>query len=214
MKRSITILALFIILTIVFSTLSGCKPDERAGGNYASTTPTTVNTPVSNTATPETGKSSIVYPPLVAGIADANIELADGTTTKVSDRKGKIILLNLWGIWCGPCRAEMPALVQLQQQYGDKGFEVIGLNIGDADGKTEDMAKIKEFGEKFTPQITYPLGRIDRATTNQFYLLTRQEVVPQSILITRDGKLRGVFTGGGQRIVDSIKDTLEKALAE
>ena len=214
MKRIITTLALFIVLTVVFSSFTGCKGTGQVDGNNANAVTANGNTNGPAAPANETSKSSAVYPPLVAGIADANIELADGTTTKVSDRKGKVILLNLWGIWCGPCRAEMPALVQMQQQYGEKGFEVIGLNIGDADGKPEDMAKIKMFAENFAPKINYTLGRIDRAATNQFYLLTRQEVVPQSILITRDGHLRGVFTGGGSRITDSIRETLEKALAE
>ncbi len=210
MKRIFTILALFIILTIVFSSLNGCKGTQTGVNNAANGAPANANTLNATNG----GGSSSVYPLLVSGIADANIELADGTVTKVSERKGKVILLNLWGIWCGPCRAEMPALAQMQAQYGDKGFEVIGLNVGDSDGKPEPLENIKKFEAEFTPKINYALGRIDRATINQFYLLTRQEVVPQSILITRDGHLRGVFVGGGPRITASMQETLDKAMAE
>ena len=211
MKRIITTLALFIVLTIVFSSLNGCKGTQTATNNAANSIPANAN---ANTTAGGGNGSSTVYPLLVSGIADANIEMADGTVTKVSERKGKVILLYLWGIWCGPCRAEMPALAQMQAQYGDKGFEVIGLNVGDADGKPEPLENIKKFEAEFTPKINYALGRIDRATINQVYLLTRQEVVPQSILITRDGHLRGVFVGGGPRITASIQETLDKAMAE
>ena len=208
MKRIITTLALFIILTIVFSGMNGCNGTQTPTNN-ANGTPANTNT----TATGGNGAST-VYPLLVSGIADAPIELTDGTVTKVSERKGKVILLNLWGIWCGPCRAEMPALAQMQQQYADKGFEVIGLNIGDQDGKPEDIEKIKKFEAEFTPKINYTLGRIDRASTQQFYLQSRQEVVPQSFLVNRYGQLRGYWVGGGTRVTASIQETLEKAMAE
>ncbi|MFM9905468.1 MAG: TlpA disulfide reductase family protein [Pyrinomonadaceae bacterium] len=208
MKRIITKLALFVFFTIVFSSFTGCKgTSQQANANNAAAAPP--NAVAQSNGEPT--KSSN-YPLLVSGIADANIELLDSTMTKVAERKGKVILLNLWGIWCGPCRAEMPALAQLQAQYGEKGFEVIGLNIGDSDGSPEGLENIKKFSEQMN--LNYTLGRIDRAATNQFYLLTRQEVVPQSVLVTRDGHLRGVFVGGGSRVTDSIKETVEKAMNE
>src|SRR5437763_3981345 len=66
------------------------------------------------------------YPPLVSGIADAPIEMVDGSPSKIADRKGKVVLVNLWATWCGYCRQEMPHLISMQNQYRDKGFQVLG----------------------------------------------------------------------------------------
>ena len=142
MKEFVTNLALLVIFAIAFSGLNACSGKQQTTSNT-----NTANQPANaNTQTSETKAS--IYPPLPSGIADGEIELADGTITKASDHKGKVILLNLWGIWCGPCRDEMPHLAELQAAYGERGFEVIGLNIGDEDGAPENLDKIKAFGEK------------------------------------------------------------------
>ncbi len=209
MKEIITNLGLFIVFCIVFSGLSGCS------GKVSST----ANTSAANTAASPSSASpaksnsqSSAYPPLAAGLADADIELLDGTVTRVSERKGKVILLNLWGIWCGPCRGEMPHLVALQDQYRDQGFEVIGLNIGDENQNPEDMGAIKAFGEKM--KLNYTLGRVKRDTTAQVYKITHEEVVPQSLLVDREGHLRGVFIGAGPNVVSKIQETVAKAIGE
>lgn len=210
MKEIITNTVLFVVFAIVFSSLTGCKDGNATQSNVNGT-----NAPASPVET-EQAKSdskSSAYPPLAAGVADADIELTDGTKTKVSDRKGKVILLNLWGIWCGPCRAEMPDLVKLQDQYKDKGFEVLGLNIGADDaGTPENLNAIKTFGEK--NNINYTLARISQAATNQVYLVTRQQAVPQTLLVDREGHLRGVFIGGGPTVMAKIKETVANTVAE
>src|SRR2546430_15520425 len=57
------------------------------------------------------------YPPLVSNVADAPIEMVDGPPSKISDRKGKIVLINLWATWCGYCRQEMPRVIAVPNQY-------------------------------------------------------------------------------------------------
>ena len=210
MKQFITNLALFVALAIAFSSFNACKTTPQTATNdNAGNAPVNAN---ANANTQKADSKSSDYPPLVSGIADGQIELLDGTVTKASDHKGKVVLLNLWGIWCGPCRDEMPHLAQLQTAYGERGFEVIGLNIGDHDGGLEDFAAIKEFGEKM--KLNYTLGRIANSTTAQFYKLTRQEAVPQTILVDRDGRLRGVFVGGGSKVIGSMTETVDKVMSE
>lgn len=208
MKQFITNLALFIVLAIAFSSFNACKSTQPATANNNTANPTDV----ANANTDKTETKSSDYPPLISGIAEGPIELLDGTITKASDHKGKVVLLNLWGIWCGPCREEMPHLAQLQAAYGDRGFEVIGLNIGDHDGAPEDMAAIKAFGEQM--KLNYTLGRISNTTTAQFYKLSRQEAVPQTVLVDRDGRLRGLFIGGGAKVIASMTQTVDKVMAE
>ena len=71
----------------------------------------------------------------------AELKGLDSAKFKIEDYKGKIVLVNLWATWCGPCKGEMPHLVELQNTYKEKGFEILGLDTDEDD--TE--AKVKEF---------------------------------------------------------------------
>jgi thiol-disulfide isomerase/thioredoxin len=197
-------LAVFIVLCFALSSLTGCGGTGTSGDN--TTTGTSTSTAGSSSEKPS------AYPALSSGMMNVEIEALDGTKTKVSDHKGKVLMLNLWGIWCGPCREEMPHLAQMQKQYADKGLEVISLNIGDHDGRPEPVENIKKFAEQM--KLDYTLARIQGDNINQFYLLSKQQVVPQTVLIDRDLHLRGVFVGGGQGIFNQMQQTLDKAMTE
>jgi thiol-disulfide isomerase/thioredoxin len=60
---------------------------------------------------------------------NSSFSLADGTRLQLSDMRGKYVLLQFWGSWCGPCRKENPHLAQLYQQYAARGFEVVSVGI-------------------------------------------------------------------------------------
>jgi thiol-disulfide isomerase/thioredoxin len=166
-----------------------------------------------NGSSANTGKAEeSSYPPLPSALANARFQLLDGTSMTLAEKKGKVLLVNIWGTWCGPCRAEMPHLIELQNKYGDKGFEVIGLNIGDGAGAPEPVDQIKAFAEKMG--LNYTIAISSNETTREFYRLTRQEVVPQTLVVDRNGKLRGVLVGSGQRVYDSMYETTAKLMAE
>ena len=202
MKEFITNLALFIVFCMAFSSFTACDGTQADNANLAKK---------GNTQTKNSSKASD-FPPVVSGIAEGEIVLLDGTKTKLSDHKGKVVILNLWGIWCGPCRDEMPHLAAMQKQYADEGLEVFGLNIGDHDGKPEPVENIKKFAADM--KIDYTLARIEYPVINSFYTLTKQQVVPQTILVDREGRLRGVFVGGGQRVYDQLQESLDKTMSE
>ena len=206
MKQLFTNLALFIVFCIVFSGLSACTGTQSNIANNSSAKPTTKANAQTNDA-----KTS-AYPLLGSGLAEAELEMLDGAKTKISDRKGKVVLVNIWGTWCGPCRAEMPFLIAMQDQYRDRGLEIMGLNIGDGGGTPESVEAIKKFVEQM--KLNYTIVRSSNAATAQFYAITKQQVVPQTMLVDRDGHLRGVFIGGGQSIAEAIKTALEKTMAE
>src|SRR4051794_20662299 len=65
---------------------------------------------------------------------------------KLADYKGKVVVLDFYATWCEPCRAETPHLVNLQKQYGDKGLQVIGLNVGGDDDRAQVPGFATEFG--------------------------------------------------------------------
>lgn len=200
MREFITNLALFVVFCIACSSFTACT-GTADNGNLAK----------KGSQTKDSGKSS-EYPPMNSAIAEGDIYLLDGTKTKLNDHKGSVVILNMWGIWCGPCRDEMPHLNAMFKQYGDKGLEVLGLNIGDHDGRPEPVENIKKFA--VDSKIDYTLARVDQPIVNQFYTLTKQQVVPQTFLVDREGRLRGVFVGGGQSNYNAIQQSLDKVMNE
>jgi thiol-disulfide isomerase/thioredoxin len=206
MKNIFQITSTFVLATLAFSALTGC-----GGGSGNVNTASTSNTVTTANSQPAANRSS-EYPPLASGLAQAELELLDGTKFTIADHKGKVLLLNIWGTWCGPCRAEMPHLVALKEQYGPEGFEILGLNVGDGQGSPEPNDLVQPFVAKMG--LNYVIARIPNPAMREFYKITKQDVVPQTLLVDREGHLRGVFVGGGGKVIESMKQTLEKTLAE
>lgn len=202
MKKLLENLALFAILTVAFSALTGCS-----GSGETNVVLTTANSNVQSS-----GSTSSQYPPLASSVAQADFELLDGTKFKLADHKGKVLLVNIWGTWCGPCRAEMPHLVEMQEKHGSNGFEVIGLNIGDGEGGIESNELIKPFVEKM--KLNYTIARSPNESTAKFMRFTKQTGVPQTLLIDREGNLRNVFHGGGNSTIESMHQMVDKTMAE
>jgi thiol-disulfide isomerase/thioredoxin len=205
MKEVVTNLVLFTVLALVFSSLTGCT-GTTANSNKGSNTP-----PVPPRVDTDPNKASI-YPALPQTFAEAQMEMLDGSKSRIGDHKGKALILNLWAIWCGPCRDEMPHLAAMQKQYGNTRLEVISLNIGDHDGVPEPIDNIKKFATD--NKIDYTLGRISMEGFRQFVSVTKQTPIPQTVMVDRDGRLRGVFIGGGPNAFASMQQTIDKIMNE
>lgn len=207
MKSTYKNLILFVVLSIVLSGFTACLDkanSQKSPANDAAQT---------NSASGEkdtVAKSN--YPNLPAGIMNAEIKNLDGGTFKMSDKKGKVVLLNLWATWCGPCVEEMPELVAMQEKYKDKDFEVVGLNVGEEDGSGEPKEAIEQFAKK--QNLNYTMAYGNRDLFSEFMKITQLPGIPQSILVNRDGKMTGVFTGGGGKVINSMKQTVAKTVGE
>ena len=110
---------------------------------------------------------------------DFTLPTLDGKQLSLSAHKGKVVLLNFWATWCGPCKAEIPGFVELQQQYKND-LVVIGLSVDDT------AEKAKPFVDQY--KVNYPivlgLGRDDiQDAYGPIY------GIPASFLISRDGKV-------------------------
>lgn len=101
-----------------------------------------------------------------------------GETLRLSDLRGKVVVLNFWASWCPPCRQEAPAFERVWEQYKDRGVVFVGVDIWDTD---EDAAGfLREFG------ITYPTGPDPNGEIAIDYGLTG---IPETYFITRDGMI-------------------------
>jgi thiol-disulfide isomerase/thioredoxin len=140
-------------------------------------------------------------------LMQANINFLDGKKKKLSDYSGKVLIVDLWATWCGPCRQEIPHLVQIANEYKSKGVEVIGLTNEDPN---EEAKLVKEFSKAFN--INYPIGWAD--IPMQRGLMRGQPGIPQTLIIGRDGKIRNHFVGFSAPIsVPQMKAALEAAVS-
>jgi len=103
----------------------------------------------------------------------------DGAEVRLSDFRGKVVLLHFWATWCPPCTAAIPHERELQEKFGGDGLVVVGLSM---DRKSED---VREFLQE-TP-VNYPVAIVD-APTRQAY--GGIPTVPLTILVGRDGRIR------------------------
>lgn len=108
---------------------------------------------------------------------------AAGKERSLNDYRGKVVLINFWGTWCPPCRAELPDIVKLRDELGPKGFEVIGLNVGEemrSSGSPEDH--VAAFATK--NNIRYPLVLAGEDLVNAYGGL---EGVPTTFIVNGKG---------------------------
>jgi thiol-disulfide isomerase/thioredoxin len=111
---------------------------------------------------------------------DFTVKDMSGQDVRFSDYKGKVVLLNFWATWCGPCKYEIPLFVELQEKYRDRGVAFLGLSVDDT------VDKLKPFAEQY--RINYPvlvgLGRDD--VQDAFGPIWG---IPVTFMIGRDGRI-------------------------
>lgn len=106
-----------------------------------------------------------------------------GNQISLADQKGKIVILEFWATWCGPCMPEIPHLKLLNSKYSEDEFQIIGVSLDTNSEKLEEFLKEKEME---WPQIIQPKQWDDEITTKY-----NVYVVPRSFIIGRDGKIVG-----------------------
>jgi len=103
----------------------------------------------------------------------------DGKPFDLRSERGKVVLLNVWATWCGPCRFEIPELQAMHDRYGKRGFEVIGVSVDEG-----EPAEVKTFVVE--QKVTYPVA-LDPEQKIANVLQT--VVLPTTVLIDRKGKI-------------------------
>jgi peroxiredoxin len=115
---------------------------------------------------------------------DFTLRTAEGKNLRLHEQRGRVVLVNFWATWCGPCRQEMPLLNQLYQKYQGSGFTMLGVNV-DTDSR-HAISVANKLG------VSFPVLLDGEKSVSKLYDLSS---MPSTLLIDRDGKVRYVHRG-------------------
>jgi len=128
-------------------------------------------------------------------LSELNFLTLDGKEVKLSDYKGKVVLVNFWASWCPPCKEEMPVLEKVYQKYNDKNFVILAVNMDTSEGA------MKEFLEK--NRYSFPIVRIKRETGLNIPGL------PTSYLVDKDGSVKKIRLGVYRELEEDLSKLLQ-----
>jgi cytochrome c biogenesis protein CcmG, thiol:disulfide interchange protein DsbE len=139
-------------------------------------------------ADPEMGKPA---PALV-------VKLLDGTSFNLAAERGRVVLVDVWATWCGPCRKEMPVLNAFYKKFHARGVDLLGLS----DDNPRDLDSVRSVMKQFA----YPAALLDNARQNGF---GKPRMVPMTYVFDRHGILRAELWPGGTQVTEQ---NLERAI--
>ena len=111
-----------------------------------------------------------------------SIKMFDGTKTSLADYRGKVLVINYWATWCGPCKAEMPMMSWYHRKYRDRGFEIVGVVTEDSVPKFQLRAVVAALSYPLASKLSGKYGIINNS-------------VPTSYVIDRAGRIRYAKAG-------------------
>ncbi len=130
---------------------------------------------------------------------DFTLHTLGGPNLRLQEQRGRVVLVNFWATWCGPCRQEMPQLSKLYEKYRAAGFVLLGVNVDDDVHRAADLAA--RLGLKFPVLLD-----TDKAVSRQYDLSS----MPSTVLIDRDGRVRYVHRG----YLAGYEDVYDKQILE
>lgn len=133
---------------------------------------------------------------------DFTLQTTDQQTRSLSDYRGKVVFLNFWATWCGPCRAEMPSMQLLYEELQDEGFEIVAVNLGERPAPVNTF--INEYG------LTFPVLLDQRQTVGTQY---GARSIPTTFLIDRNGDILGMAVGSREWDTPEYIELFRKVLA-
>lgn len=183
-------LLIFVLATLLLVTLS-----SSTAGQQNSPTPAPSADPPKLTTLPK-------------GILDAELKAAHGRSFKLSKYLGKVLVVNLWATWCGPCRLETPALVKLHKKFRSHGLEVVELSTENPEISSREVRSwIRNFGVHYKVGWATP----ELALT----MMQGRDAIPQTFVLSRTGRIVKRFIGFNQvNTPTQWKRAIEEALNE
>jgi thiol-disulfide isomerase/thioredoxin len=150
--------------------------------------------------------SKLTFPVEATAAPAASFTGPDGRALRVADFKGKVVVLNLWATWCGPCVTEMPTLAKLQAEYAGKPLAVVAVSMDGA----QDLDKARAFIVEHAPLTFYN----DPKLKLPFALVPPSPGMPTTVIYGADGVERARLSGGADWSGADAKAVLDLVLAE
>jgi len=181
----LTVLAVGLLSTLGLSSCNSNDTPTNAPANRVTTAPPT-------NAPPVTGAPPAAFVSLPQNVREMKLQTLDGESLKLSDFADKVLIVNIWATWCGPCRQEMPELVKMNNEYKSRGLIVLGLAT--TYNEHNDQAHVKDFirAQSINYRIVWDDGTMAAPLVQ---LVQGQQVIPQSFVISRDGRILKHFQG-------------------
>ncbi len=141
-----------------------------------------------------------------AGEKAPEIKLRDinNVEVKLSDYKGKVVLVNFWATWCGPCKVEMPHLDAMDKEFESRGFEVLSISTDDARAASQVKPFIKKNGYQFTVLLD--------KTTEVVSKYNPAKTLPYTAIIDREGNISAVHMGYNPGDEKKMREEVEALL--
>jgi thiol-disulfide isomerase/thioredoxin len=145
---------------------------------------------------------------LPESVLKRQLKALDKGSFSLADFGGKVLVVNLWASWCGPCRREVPEYEKVRQEFAGRGVEFIGLTAEDPRTSSD---RVKQFARDFN--FRFRLGWADHETA--VALMNGRNAIPQTLVIAPDGRILSHWRGyspaqGGNH----LRETIERALSE
>lgn len=216
MRVALTIVTLSLIALFGISSCNSTDEKNNGASNQPGSGPSSATSGQPGAKVPTTARpadpapATRVFPTLPSSVLEARLKTVSGETVTLGDYSGKVVLVNLWATWCGPCRMETPELVRLHKEYQSKGVEMIGLTTEPQESSAED---VRDFVRAF--EIDYRIGWATRDVSVGLMELGQppRDAIPQSFIISRDGHVIKHFIGFSQAYTPpQIKQAIEEAL--
>jgi glutathione peroxidase-family protein len=208
--RIVTVCALAAIGVAIW--LSSSKTNQQPTAPTASATPAMqVNPAAPSTAATNAAPPVVMAVPIADSIRQTKVKTIDGGSLKLADFKNKVLVVNLWATWCGPCRLEMPDLVKLNNEYKSRGLVVLG--VATTYNERDNLDGVKEFvkAQKVDYKVLWDDGTFAEPLKQT---VNGRNNIPQSFVISRDGKITKHFIGFNPMSTPTLmRQAVEDALA-
>jgi cytochrome c biogenesis protein CcmG/thiol:disulfide interchange protein DsbE len=202
--RVVSAALVFTLLAVALS--SSCNPTDstRTGSKAALPTPAASVAAPPSQATRQQRPPQASPTPLPDELLNASLTTLDGKSLKLSELKGKVVVLNMWATWCGPCRREIPDFIEIQKDYKGR-VEVLGITSEDERNTAES---VKEFVKEF--KINYKVVWVDETGWEAF--LAPRYSIPQTYVLGTDGNLINKFVGYSPQVATMVREIADQSL--